>query len=200
MFYNYDTNDDTDTLSTVSITTYSSDEVDELTNIIVNNSKYNLLVPEIFNKTIHGVSEESDPNINGQYMVIEKFNIKHNTNIKTLFEKINKECCSINKYYNSIYNKLDNNYIKNYSNIIKSSNYVKPEIGEIYYLRGDECVCIIKTFWLKIIQRSWKKIYKIRQKIKQMRNRPDAILYKQLTGKIKNEYLYMPSIRGMLLP
>jgi hypothetical protein len=73
------------------------------------------------------------------------------------------------------------------------------EIGQIYYLKGGECVCVIKTFWIKIIQRAWKKIYQMRKNIFKLRNRPDSIMYRQLTGTWLDKYRYMPSIRGMLL-
>jgi hypothetical protein len=190
---------DDETESTVSINSESSNESERNDNDIINNSKYNLIVPELFNKYIHGLNECSDPNINGQFIVIQTFKIRQHTNLKKLFEKIKSECKPINKYYNSFVNRIGNEYICNYDNIIKRDDYIKPEIGKIYYLKGDECVCVLKTFWIKIIQRAWKKIYQNRQKIKRMRYRPDVIFHKQLTGKYKEDCQHLPSIRGMLL-
>jgi hypothetical protein len=200
---NYNSEYDLETVTTSSISGYSSSDEDSDNDEInfknsKNYSKYKLLVCEIFNKNIHGITRESDPNINGQFIVIEKFKINKNIQINYLFEKINKHCKWANGFYNKHFEKLGDNYITNYSNIIKDSNYIKPEIGEIYYLSGDECVCVIKTFWLKIIQRTWKKIFKIRQQIIKRRFRPDSILYMQITGKWHEECVYMPSIRGML--
>ena len=204
--FNYDSEYDLETISTESVSSYSSSDEDsdneeinyKNKNKSKNASKYKLLVCEIFNKNIHGITRESDPNINGQFIVIEKFKINKNIQINYLFEKINKHCKWVNEFYNKHFEKLGDNYITNYCNIIKDSNYIKPEIGEIYYLRGDECVCIIKTFWLKIIQRTWKKIFKIRQQMIKRRFRPDSLLYMQITGKWPEECVNMPSIRGML--
>jgi hypothetical protein len=177
----------------------SDDFQNNSNNISVINSKYKLLIPEIFNKSIHGISLESDPNINGQLMIIEYFTYKSNMFIDELFYNANKICKFYKKCYYEKCNNLKHDYIRNYYNIIKSSNYIKPEIGEIHYLRGDECICILKTFWIKIIQRAWKKIYKTRQQIFRLRCRPDSILYRQITGKFPNNCNFMPSIRGMLL-
>jgi hypothetical protein len=105
-------------------------------------------------------------------------------------------------YYKKNYvNNLSSRHklIKNYYNIINNSSYLNIEIGQIYYLKGDECVCIIKTFWIKIIQRAWKKIYKLRKRILDLRKRPDSIMYRQITGKWNNNCDYLPSFRGMLL-
>ena len=149
-------------------------------------SKYKLLIPVIFNKDIHGFNSHSDPNIIGQLLVQEYIRIKTNDSIGKLFCLLKKRCKFYNRCYKDFYNNI-------------SINYLKPEIGEVHYLRGDECVCILKTFWLKIIQRAWKKFYKLRQQIFKLRCRPDAILYKQITGKFPDYCSNIPSIRGMLL-
>jgi len=185
---------------TVSLSTYSSDSMDTIesfestrttdNNNISNSTKYKLLVPELYNNKIHGFTYDSDPNINGHFIVLH------------IFKKIPKNCITIcnfyKKYYKNNYISLSHDLIMNYKNIITSSNYLNIEIGEIHYLRGDECVCILKTFWLKIVQRAWKKVYKIRQQIIKKRNRPDSIIYRQTTGKWPSDYQYIPSIRGML--
>ena len=178
---------------------YNSENNNNNNTVFVISSKYKLLIPEIFNEHIHGITSESDPNIHCQLIIQESFIIKTNTCIGELFYILQKRCKFYNKCYKVYYNSVKHDYIRNYNNIIKSSNYMKPEIGEMHYLRGDECVCILKTFWLKIIQRAWKKLYKKRQNIFNLRCRPDSVLYRQLTGKFPDNCSYMPSIRGMLL-
>jgi hypothetical protein len=102
------------------------------------------------------------------------------------------------KYYSRNFRGLKHEFIKNYKNIILNESFLNAEIGEIHYLKGDECVCVIKTFWLKLIQRAWKKIYKNRKIILQKRHRPASLMYRQITGKWPDDCNYMPSIRGML--
>ena len=208
-YVDYEENYEIETNSTVSIN--SSDSGDSWyeysishnnnsnnNNISIISSKYTLLIPEIFNEHIHGITLESDPTINEQLLVHESFTIKTNTCIGELLHVLKKRCKFYNKCYKVYHNNVKHNYIRNYNNIITRCNYMKPEIGEIYYLRGNECVCILKTFWLKIIQRAWKKIYKLRQQIFKLRSRPDSILYKQISGKYFETCRFMPSIRGML--
>ena len=47
--------------------------------------------------------------------------------------------------------------------MITNHNYIKLEIVEIDELNGGETVGYIKTFWLKILQRKWKKKFKKRK-------------------------------------
>jgi hypothetical protein len=56
---------------------------------------------------------------------------------------------------------------------------------------------ILKTFWLKIIQRTWKRIYKERQKFVSNCKNPTELLYRQLHGKWKGNKKYT-GLKGML--
>lgn len=171
---------------------------------ISNNSGINknvLLIPELYNKYFHGKTFDSDPNINGQFLVLQTFYINPNCNIFDFFKYVN----NLTKFYKNYYKKnfcslsLPHNILRNYNNIINNSNYLNLEIGKIYYLNGNECICVIKTFWLKLVQRSWKKIYKIRKQINLRRRRPDSIIYRQFSGKWPENCSYMPSLRGMIM-
>jgi len=57
------------------------------------------------------------------------------------------------------YNKMDErlNFYKSNCSIP-----VSLQLVDYFYLPGNEMVGIIKTFWLKLIQRKWKKIYAAR--------------------------------------
>ena len=159
---------------------------------------YKLIIPELYNKYIHGKTRQSDPNINGQYMVLQSFN--YNThNIGDLFKYINRMSNFYKKYYEKNFTNLKHDIIRNYNHIIKSPNYLNVEICKINYLTGHECVCVFKTFWIKIIQRVWKKIYKMRMIIMKKRFKPASLLYRQQTHKWPEDCNYMPSIRGMLM-
>lgn len=160
-----------------------------------------LLIPEIYNKYFHGKTMDSDPNIDGQFLVLQTFNIQPENSIFEFFKYTNDLCKFYKKYYkkNLCEIHLPHIVLRNYHNIIKHPSYLNLQIGQIYYLKGDECVCIIKTIWLKVVQRAWKKIFKIRTEIKQLRCRPDSIMYRQICGKWPQNCNYLPSIRGMLL-
>ena len=49
-------------------------------------------------------------------------------------------------------------YIRNYNHINK--NILSIQIAKNIILKGGESVAILKTFWIKIIQRTWKKVFR----------------------------------------
>jgi hypothetical protein len=204
--------DDYDTESTFSENTNFSDYMEDendysynynsnfqinLSNNCVN--KNVLLIPELYNKYFHGKTMDSDPNIDSQFLVLQTFYINSNNNMFEFFKYVN----NLVKFYKKYYEKkicelyLPHVLLRNYNKIIRHPKYLNLEIGNIYYLKGNECVCVIKTVWFKIVQRAWKKIYKIRMRVQQLRCRPDSIMYRQVTGKWPENCNYMPSLRGM---
>lgn len=196
-----ETDCDSDTLS---FSTENSEMDYYDVNISTNTAnKYDLLIPELYNKYIHGKTSDSDPNINGQFMVLQSINYnKDHANVNKiiqLFKYTNRVTRFYKQYYLKNFGDLEHDIIRNYKNIITNQNYLNLEIGKIHYLKGDECVCIIKTFWLRLLQRAWKKIYKQRMVIKKKRSRPTSLFYRQISAKWPEDCNYMPSIRGMLL-
>jgi hypothetical protein len=85
--------------------------------------------------------------------------------------------------------------IRNYTNIVRNPSYIQPQIAECYYLINRECVCVLKTFWIRLIQRTWKKIYKERKNIIQRRRMISYLKHREITAKLQN---VLPSIYGML--
>ena len=72
--------------------------------------------------------------------------------------------------------------IRNYYKIVSNPNYIQPEIGEYIILPTQESVAILKTFWIRIIQRRWRKIYQARQRLIKERSTMGALRERQLTG------------------
>ena len=87
--------------------------------------------------------------------------------------------------------------IRNYQNIIRSSSYLQPEIFEKVYIHN-RCCAVIKTFWIRIVQRSWKRVFKERTRIKALRRTIKAILYWQMSGRWPENCAYMPGLRHMV--
>ena len=105
--------------------------------------------------------------------------------------------------YKSKYTNLNNNMkthsiIRNYKQIIAQQNYIQLHIAKVIYLSGLECVAILQTFWIKIIQRTWKKIYKKRCIVIALRKSPISLFYKERYGKWSDNCLYLPSLQGLL--
>jgi hypothetical protein len=115
----------------------------------------------------------------------------HISNIQKLYVT---EYADISRAQNYIPHKT----IRNYHNIISRPNYIRPEIAECFELPTLEHIAIIKTIWLKIIQRKWKVVFAARKIIIQMRTTPSSLVIRQLTGIWPKHCQILPGIKGML--
>jgi hypothetical protein len=87
-----------------------------------------------------------------------------------------------NEYYAMELFNTTHCFIRNYTKIIKQPAYIKPEIMQIVILETGESVCILKTFWLRVFQRMWRRKYaKFLSTIKNINN----INMSRLTGRLK---------------
>lgn len=85
------------------------------------------------------------------------------------------------------------------SNFLISSNLSnKIGIAECIYLPSQHCISILKTFWLRLIQRKWKNICKDRKDIIKKRCNPHALHYRTIHGTWPENCLNYPSLKGML--
>ena len=138
----------------------------------MSSKKYELGICEIFNPNIHGLTDLSSPNINSHYLI-------HSTIELDEFWDSSYEDCLENLlefyYHHFHYHKritlIEHPIINNYNHILYNINHIKLDIIESIELPGNEQVACIKTFWLKLLQRKWKKIYKNRQiKMQKLKN------------------------------
>ena len=87
-----------------------------------------------------------------------------------------------NEYYTGTLLNTPHPFIRNYNKIIQRPYYIKPEIFELLTLTTGEHVCILKTFWIRIFQRMWRRKYaKFLSIIKNL----DNINMSRLTGILK---------------
>jgi len=130
--------------------------------------------------------------------IIYNFNNSENENMIDLFN-INDTIESFNLYYrNLIRQTCKHKFIRNYYNIINNHNYIIPQIGLIIELPTNERIVIIKTFWIKIIQRTWKNIYRKKIIIINKRKHIHNINYRILNGNWPKDLNNIPSLKGML--
>lgn len=63
------------------------------------------------------------------------------------------------EYYNESYveTTTSHSFIRNYTKLINSPNYVKPEIMQVVMLDTGESIAILKTMWIRIFQRTWRR-------------------------------------------
>ena len=136
-------------------------------------SKYRIVLCEIYNGYIHGCQ---DLMINSHYLIIGKFNLyydcyysdedsddsededydRDSLPIEEIME-LHKE-----KYRSQFIRTIvryKHPFIRNYREIVLRDEYIKPEIAECILLSSGETVAILKTFWIRIIQRVWKRVF-----------------------------------------
>ena len=117
---------------------------------VKSNTKYNIVLCEHYNGRIHGQMDR----LEDQFLVISCFKKYDYNYISEMAEFCN------DNYFNRVKQVTPHAFIRNYKSIITNENYIQPEIAECHYLPGGECVCIKKTFWLRILQRKLKNWYK----------------------------------------
>lgn len=74
----------------------------------------------------------------------------------------------------------------------------KIDIIKLHILEDGTYMCIIKTHWIRIIQRHWKKTYRQQMIIQNKRKHLQSLFEMQMTGKYPVGARYNPTIRGML--
>jgi hypothetical protein len=147
--------------------------------------KYKLAICNLFNHDVHGYDNYSSPDIHSHHLVYtiidpEEF---YNNEYTVLIKHIRSGYMRWITFMNQQQTNISHPTIRNYYNIINKKKTYKIDIIEEDTLEGDECVAYIKTFWIKIIQRRWRKVYNERKKILKIRK---SVVYqreKQMTGK-----------------
>jgi len=181
--------------------------------------KHFLMLCELHYPAIHGKNKDSDPFIENHYLVYDRFDPRTGISYSCLSEyeeydtdteydsddddensqnrviKLNDSIAFLQKHYSNPVNFGNHPTIRNYHNIISRPNYIKPEIGEYIILPTQESIAILKTFWIRIIQRKWKQIFKNRQFIIRNRCCPSKLYLREITG---NWLSNLPGLRGML--
>ncbi len=187
------------------------------------NNKYNLVLCEIHFTPIHGKTKDSDKYIENHFLVISKIN-PHNGKLlipdengnyvddedsdedddeEELLPQVDQLICTYKYLYEEL---LDDNFIgqynhntiRNYENIIRSRIFLRPQIAECIKLPTEENICILKTFWINIIIRAWKKAFMKKKELENKRNSPRSLRYRECFGVWPDYCRSLPSIRGLL--
>ena len=115
---------------------------------------YCIAICELFNENIHGTSSRSTTDINQRFIAS--------------YILSNEEFMDKNEWQNMLEN-MKNAYsqysqsakchptIRNYSNIVNNPNYYKLEIVQVQEMPGGELTAVIKTGYIKTLQRKLKK-------------------------------------------
>ena len=126
----------------------------------ISKTKYNLVFCELDNNSLNKqpwYSINTNKRLYYHYILILRF--KQLLNVDDLESYM--RCYGIGYEFEDNFSELSP--IKNFENIVTNEWYIKPEIAQCILLESGHTVCIIKTFWLKLIQRKWKNIIKLRK-------------------------------------
>jgi hypothetical protein len=105
---------------------------------------------------------------------------------------------SARTFFNHPYKNV-NNYLYYYGLIRVPNPNIQIMQLKIHTFNGMESYnVIIKTYWLRLIQRHWKKIYKKRSSIIKQRIQPNNQQYKSIHGNYPLHISNLPSLSGML--
>jgi hypothetical protein len=142
-----------------------------------NQNKFVLAICDIFNPVFYGHDSSSSKDIESHYLIHSIIEVED------LYNNEFKEELDLFKDILVNRDEIEHPIIRNYNSIINNNKYIKIDIIQIDELSGQEQVGYIKTFWIKIIQRRWKTIFKERKKIIKGRLLPKSLYERQLTGK-----------------
>jgi hypothetical protein len=168
---------------------YDSDSEDNYSEIVYEHeepskTRFCIALCDLYNRKIHGPSD-----IHGHYLVNCRYKILHMDWIQETVDFIHTEYQVLHSYQHDLF--------PNYRNIVLRENYIKPEIVECIVKDGC-CIAIIKTFWIKIIQRAWRNILKKREDSLKYRQNLFAIRYKEINGKWPNQCYAVGGLQGLL--
>ena len=88
-------------------------------------------------------------------------------------------------------------YLYSYS-IIRPIRENRIEIMKTEFLEDGWLAVVLKTHWIRLVQRRWKNIFKQRKEIIRKRCSVQAIMLSQITGKFPYGLNRLPGIHGML--
>jgi len=156
---------------------------------------------ELMHPKLHGsVVNEEDY---GKYLITFTFDINEffDDSYVQILDFAKQE---YNNLYNNYYNHLNNEnkiltqhpFIHNYWEILKYQNIENSNLDIISMEENSDghFYAIKKTFYLKIIQRKWKKIYNQQRQIIKYRSNPRTILYFRIHGKWPKHCAYFPEL------
>jgi hypothetical protein len=77
---------------------------------------------------------------------------------------------------------FNNDIIRNYNVIIHKENFAKLDILCVQQSDSGELIAVLKTPYLNILQRKWKKYYSKQQELIQERKKIKSLKYREIHG------------------
>ena len=149
-----------------------------------------LAICEVFHPVFHGQDENSSPGIQSQFLVYTFIELEDFYSGEYLYE-VN----SLRRYRHAVtlMHGAEHPSIRNYQKVARK--YMRLEIVQADVLKGGEEVAYLKTFWLRLVQRRWRKIYQARKEILKKRSGIKVLQERQRTGKWPAHLRQLPTLK-----
>jgi len=165
----------------------NSDTISDVTSDdVIAHGRFNLVTVCVYNSKVHG-----SPECDGHYLVYSAL-MQTNYYTRMVLHNIKE----MNAFYSN--RARNHRFIRNYKVITNSPIVCSPQIAECVYLPGGEQVAIIKTMYIRLIQRAWKKVYAMRVRVLMNKLHPTNILHRLAHGTWPECCTNLPTIRGLL--
>ena len=151
--------------------------VTRLTNMTTD---YSIAICEIFNKNIHGYSEESTQDMENRLLASYTFTNDEFMDKREWLPILANMRMAYSQYSGGM---KSHSSIRNYKQIVENPDYYKLDIVKIEELPGGETSAVIKTGGIKQIQKRWKKHLKHKRLVIQKRYRPENLRYREINGR-----------------
>ncbi len=142
---------------------------------------------------LHFYSEKE----NGKYYIglCHLYSSRRNNSTVQLTHWLLCTSVSANSFFRHSYDNI-NNYLYYYGLVRIPQHEV--QIMQVDRLEDETCAVTIKTHWLRLVQRHWKKTYCKRRNMVRHRMSPQMQRYMQIHGKYPDCISRLPSLKGML--
>lgn len=161
-------------------------------------TKYKLGRCETYCEKRHGILNSYEKKIERYFIFMEEYGLYDTIHWTFILGSL------LIRLPTEVVRKYNNINVENWSQIYNDNRSLVEDpffdmihIVEIVEIE-DWTTSIIKTFYLKLIQRKWKNIYKKRKQITLDRLKLCNIMYRERNGQWPDGLNYYPGLRGML--
>jgi hypothetical protein len=174
-------NDNSESETDIETDSDSDNEIEEF-EVEPNDWEYDEIYQE---DSLHVYSEKEN---NAYYVGLAKYMVKQN--VLLMINSV-----SANTFFRYSFQRI-RDYLGKYS-LINVQN-AKIHIMKLCILPDDTYSVVLKTHWLRLIQRHWKKVYKERARVIRGRRSIKNMLLKEIHGRYPGDLNRIPGIHGML--
>jgi hypothetical protein len=152
-------------------------------------SNFQLAICEKFNPLTHGQDENSSLNIDCHFIVVYTIDM-----LDFYSDDFYPTVLRMQHHMQSQH--MQSQYMQSHRMQRRMQRHIQLEIIQLDELSpGQEQVAYYKTFWLRIVQRCWKKTFRLRKELIRRRATPAALRVRARTGQWPLELRAWPRFR-----